>query len=110
MLLGAESRCMDLEVTFLPFAFEFEDPDEPKLQALRDQCQLDERIVGVRMEFDQIVAIGNWVADIIRSTAGKPPAPHEPKAPPFDAFYCLSLASHYRLFALTPPSSPSGWT
>jgi hypothetical protein len=97
VLKEAETRCPLVDAASEPARFVAERYEEPKLWQLREQFRLDEVIAGTRSEFEQIVALGNWVADIIRSTAGRPPAPHEPKPPPFDAFYCLSLAPHYRL-------------
>ncbi len=97
VLKYAQGQCLFVDAASAPVGFVFERYEEPKLWQLREQFRLDEVIAGAKSEFEQIVALGNWVADIIRSTVGKPPAPHEPGPPPFDTFYCLSLAPHYRL-------------
>ncbi len=97
VLKAAEGCCAFVDPVTAPFAFEFETAEEPKLWELRERYRLDDLITEAATEFEQVLAIGNWVADLVRSTTGKPPAPHEPKSPPFDAFYCLSLAPHYRI-------------
>ncbi len=63
------SRNADIRYTSIPFAYE--DPNHPKMVALREKYKLDEVIADGKSELEKMVLLRNWVASRWKY---KPPA------------------------------------
>lgn len=76
-----------IRTTSMPF--EYEDPDHPRMVALREKYKLDEVVAPGRSEMERMVLLRNWVA---RRLSFKAPAAHYP---PWDADAILEHGSGF---------------
>jgi len=72
------------EIRYTSMPFEYEDPMNPRMVALRQKYKLDEVVSGAATETEQLVRLRDWVA---HQWAFKPP---EENYPPWDADRIIS--------------------
>lgn len=59
------------EIRYTSIPFEYENPNHPRMVALRKKYKLDEVVAGARSELEKMVKLRNWVAHQWRFTAPK---------------------------------------
>ena len=65
------SDARNAEIRYTSIPFEYEDPNHPRMVALRKKYKLDEVVAGATSEMDKMVRLRDWVAHQWRFTAPK---------------------------------------
>ena len=79
----ADSHNEEIRYTSMPF--KYEDPNHPRMKALREKYKLDEVVAGAKTEIEKLTKLCNWVS---RQWRYKPPENHYPA---WDADEILTL-------------------